>query len=87
MVLPCYFASEGKAERSSAIRDCAGIFILLCLIAAALLSREVESAEGADSLRESLGWFLRAKPNAGFQLKAAFMGNMERDSCLGWKLL
>jgi len=42
--------------------------------------------EGADPLSESLGRFLRAKPNAGFQLKDAFMGNMELDSCLSWKL-
>lgn len=62
-------------------------FYTVCLIAATLLSRKGESAEGADSLRESPGRFLRAKPNAGFQLKAAFMGNMELDSRLGWKLL
>lgn len=58
----------------------------MCVTAAALLSRKVESEEGADPLGESLGRLLRAKPNAGFQRKAAFMGNMERDSCLGWKL-
>lgn len=56
------------------------------IIAVALLSREVESVKGADSYCESLGRFLWAKPNAGFQLKHAFMGNIDRDNCLGWKL-
>lgn len=62
------------------------IFYTTRAIAAACPSREVGGAEGADPLGESLGRFLRAKPNVEFQLKAAFMGNMEHDS-LGWKLL